>query len=287
MTTPRHGAERGAAALWVLACGAVVLAVAAALTVRSLAVLARHRAEAAADLAALSAAARIGIGGDPCAAAERIAAANGAQLVRCAPALDAGGRSGSVRVVVRVRARLPVVGTRTVLARARAARLPGAAAPAESRPDRSASAGWHAVWHADAVRNLSKTWGCRSPPRTKDITRVELTVTEHSGGAIPVVAVSGEVDVYAAPALREGLTDLLQSGKSVVVDLSDVAFLDSTGLGALVAARTTAAEHGASLPLVCTHQRILKLFTITGLDGVFQIHDTVDDAVAGLAGTAG
>ena len=66
-----------------------------------------------------------------------------------------------------------------------------------------------------------------------------------------------------------------------------VGFLDSTGLGALVAARTTAAEKGAALPLVCTHQRILKLFTITGLDGVFRIHDSVDGALAGLDDPAG
>ena len=113
--------------------------------------------------------------------------------------------------------------------------------------------------------------------------RVELTVTDHSDGAVPVVAVSGEVDVYAAPALREGLTELLSGGRSVVVDLTGVGFLDSTGLGALVAARTTASERGASLPLVCTHKRILKLFTITGLDGVFKIYDTVDAAIAGLS----
>jgi anti-sigma B factor antagonist len=111
---------------------------------------------------------------------------------------------------------------------------------------------------------------------------VELSVS--SDGGVPIVAVSGEVDVYSAPALRDGLADLLQQGKSVVVDLSQVGFLDSTGLGALVAARTTASEHGAGLPLVCTHQRILKLFTITGLDGVFQIFDSVPDAVASLAG---
>ena len=102
-------------------------------------------------------------------------------------------------------------------------------------------------------------------------------------GNVPVVAVFGEVDVYAAPALREGLTELLQDGSSVVVDLSEVGFLDSTGLGALVAARTTASDQGAALPLVCTHQRILKLFTITGLDGVFKIYDTVDAALAGLS----
>lgn len=111
---------------------------------------------------------------------------------------------------------------------------------------------------------------------------MELSVNNESGG-VPVVAVSGEVDVYSAPALRDGLADLLETGASVIVDLSDVGFLDSTGLGALVAARTAASEHGAALPLVCTHQRILKLFTITGLDGVFQIYDSVPEALAGLA----
>jgi anti-sigma B factor antagonist len=121
---------------------------------------------------------------------------------------------------------------------------------------------------------------------TKDGNRVELSVSKSGTDAVPVVAVSGEVDVYAAPTLREGLTDLLQEGRSVVVDLTEVGFLDSTGLGALVAARTSASEHGAELPLVCTHQRILKLFTITGLDGVFKIYDSVDAAIEGLRAAA-
>jgi anti-sigma B factor antagonist len=115
---------------------------------------------------------------------------------------------------------------------------------------------------------------------------VELSVSKQGDAEVPVVAVSGEVDVYSAPALRDGLTELLEAGTSVVVDLTDVGFLDSTGLGALVAARTTAAEHGASLPLVCTHQRILKLFTITGLDGVFRIHASVPEALDELDAAA-
>jgi len=114
--------------------------------------------------------------------------------------------------------------------------------------------------------------------------RVEISVSRQSVGGYPVVAVSGEVDVYSAPALKDSLTELLQSGvQTVVVDLSDVAFLDSTGLGALVEARAATNAAGGSLPLVCNHERILKLFAITGLDGVFSIHATVDDAVAALA----
>lgn len=121
------------------------------------------------------------------------------------------------------------------------------------------------------------------------MTRLDLSITREPGRGYPVVAVSGEVDVYSAPMLRDELAKLLDNGAgSVVVDLTDVGFLDSTGLGALVTARTAAAQGGGQLAVVCTHDRILKLFTITGLDGVFQIHPTVAEALSALpAPTAG
>ena len=113
---------------------------------------------------------------------------------------------------------------------------------------------------------------------------MELSVSRLSVGDVSVVAVSGEVDVYSAPSLKASLAELLQSGvTTVVVDLSGVGFLDSTGLGALVEARSATTEAGGSLPLVCAHERILKLFTITGLDGVFSIHPTVEAAVESVS----
>lgn len=113
---------------------------------------------------------------------------------------------------------------------------------------------------------------------------MELSVSHPIADGAPVVAVHGEVDVYSAPALKEQLTQLLQSGAhSVVVDLSGVAFLDSTGLGALVEARAATIDAGGSLALVCSHERILKLFTITGLDGVFAIRPTVKAALQALS----
>jgi len=115
--------------------------------------------------------------------------------------------------------------------------------------------------------------------------RVDVTVTSASEDSIPVVAVSGDVDVSSAPALKSRFAELIGSGATtLVVDLTDVAFLDSTGLGALVEARTQATDAGGSLSIVCTQERILKLFGITGLDGVFAIHGTVDEAVAALDG---
>ena len=125
MSTRARRGDRGAASVWVLACCALLLVVAGVATIRSLAVLARHRVESAADLAALAAAGRIGVGADECAAAGVIARANGARVSSCRVTLDAGKRSGSVVVRVRSDVGLPVVGTRSVTASARAGRLPG------------------------------------------------------------------------------------------------------------------------------------------------------------------
>jgi anti-sigma B factor antagonist len=113
---------------------------------------------------------------------------------------------------------------------------------------------------------------------------VDISVSQTSAGDVPILAVSGEVDVYSAPALKDRIGELIESGRNtLIVDLSGVAFLDSTGLGALVEARAATTDAGGSLPLVCNQERILKLFTITGLDGVFNIHSTISDAVSALA----
>ena len=107
-----------------------------------------------------------------------------------------------------------------------------------------------------------------------------LDVTERNG--IAVLAVRGEVDVYTAPRLREKLVELVSEGKQkIVVDLEGVDFLDSTGLGVLVGGLKRARSHEGDLSLVCTQHRILKVFEITGLTKVFDIHDSVDAATAG------
>lgn len=96
-----------------------------------------------------------------------------------------------------------------------------------------------------------------------------------------VLAVKGEVDVYTAPRLREKLVELVSQGRhQIVVDLAGVDFLDSTGLGVLVGGLKRLRSHDGDLALVCTHQRILKVFEITGLTQVFSIFESVDEAVA-------
>jgi anti-sigma B factor antagonist len=110
---------------------------------------------------------------------------------------------------------------------------------------------------------------------------VDLSLSTRTEGDRTVVSVGGEIDVYTAPKLREQLVDLVNAGQyHLVVDMEDVEFLDSTGLGVLVGGLKRVRAHDGSLRLVCTQERILKIFRITGLTKVFPIHDSVADAVA-------
>ncbi len=114
---------------------------------------------------------------------------------------------------------------------------------------------------------------------------MELTVATRREGVQTVISVSGEIDVYTAPTLRERLNELVADGEyHLVVDLGGVDFLDSTGLGVLVGGLKRARSHEGSLHLVCDQEKILKVFRLTGLTKVFPIHATLPDALA--AGSA-
>ncbi|HEX3540160.1 MAG TPA: STAS domain-containing protein [Acidimicrobiales bacterium] len=96
-----------------------------------------------------------------------------------------------------------------------------------------------------------------------------------------VLTVEGEIDVYTAPLLREKLVELADSHvPRIVVNLEPVEFLDSTGLGVLVAALNRFRRQEGDVELICSQPRILRVFEITGLTKVFTIHPTLDAASA-------
>ena len=110
---------------------------------------------------------------------------------------------------------------------------------------------------------------------------VDLKLGHYNKDGIDVVDVEGEIDVYTAPRLRELLIDLVnKKNYQLVVNMEKVEFLDSTGLGVLVGGLKRVRAHDGSLDLVCTQERILKIFRITGLTKVFGIHNSVDEAIA-------
>ena len=104
--------------------------------------------------------------------------------------------------------------------------------------------------------------------------------TRHENGHT-IIEVGGEIDVYTAPKLRDRITELVADGNfHLVVDMERVDFLDSTGLGVLVGGLKKVRAHDGSMQLICTQERLLKIFRITGLAKVFAIHGSQADALA-------
>jgi anti-sigma B factor antagonist len=97
-----------------------------------------------------------------------------------------------------------------------------------------------------------------------------------------VLEVTGEVDVYTAPKLRERIAELLDGGiRAIVIDLGRVEFMDSTGLGVLVGGLRKARAAHASFGVVCGKEPLLKIFRITALDQVLPLYPSIDAATSG------
>ncbi|MBM6404595.1 STAS domain-containing protein [Phycicoccus sp. CSK15P-2] len=110
---------------------------------------------------------------------------------------------------------------------------------------------------------------------------MELSVTTSRTDDVSVVTVDGEVDVHTAAQLRQALDQEIAEGfVRLVVDLDGVAFLDSTGLGVLVGRLKLVRNASGWMRIVCSSERILRVFRITGLDKVFGIHESLDAALA-------
>jgi anti-sigma B factor antagonist len=111
---------------------------------------------------------------------------------------------------------------------------------------------------------------------------VDLDVSTREEGGRVIVAAIGEVDVFTAPALDAELSRLTADGRhAIVVDLSRVDFLDSTGLSVLVKTLKRVREADGSLDVVVTADRVAKVFRLTGLDALIPLHASVGDALGG------
>jgi anti-sigma B factor antagonist len=107
--------------------------------------------------------------------------------------------------------------------------------------------------------------------------------TEQLGDDAYVISLAGEVVLYTAPEFKQQLLEVIgQGGKQVVVDFSNTTFIDSTTLGVLVGGVKRLRTNDGQLALVCSDRNITKIFEITGLDRVFTIYPTRDEAVANL-----
>lgn len=103
--------------------------------------------------------------------------------------------------------------------------------------------------------------------------------SEHGGDAI-VYRLRGSLDIATAPSLRAALLEAANEGKhDIIVDLSQLEFLDSTGLGALIGAHRRALENGGRVRLIVNEGPIQRLLTITGLMRIFSVYATIEGAL--------
>lgn len=110
---------------------------------------------------------------------------------------------------------------------------------------------------------------------------MELSLTERTAPPHHIIEVEGEIDVYTAPKFREAVVAAIDAGHTrLVIDIEKVAFLDSTGLGVLVGALKRVRADGGSLDIICTSDRLLRIFSITGLDKVFGLHASYEALAA-------
>ena len=115
------------------------------------------------------------------------------------------------------------------------------------------------------------------------IVPMSLDVTTEARDGITLVVLSGELDIYTVSTFRTDLETVDPAASSLVLDLSDVTLLDSSGLGALVSLLNRARAGDGQLGLICPQRRIRRVFEITGLRKAFVFGDDLDAVVAGLA----
>jgi anti-sigma B factor antagonist len=108
---------------------------------------------------------------------------------------------------------------------------------------------------------------------------MDLEISTTRDAEACVVKVTGEVDVYTSPQLKLSLLAAVSDACPVViVDLDGVGFIDSSGLGVLVGALRRAREADGDLRIVSGRDTVVKIFRITGLDRVFPVYTTLDEA---------
>ncbi|MBW4721096.1 STAS domain-containing protein [Saccharothrix obliqua] len=127
--------------------------------------------------------------------------------------------------------------------------------------------------------NVVATSGAGSTAESPRPGRVVRSVANPAEG-VTVVAVGGEIDMLTAPELRTSVLGRLDSGDTLVLDLSGVSFLGSAGLAVLVEASQHAKRRGTEFRVVAVERAVTRPLAATGLGEVFSVHGSVAEALA-------
>lgn len=112
-----------------------------------------------------------------------------------------------------------------------------------------------------------------------------MAVNMRQRGNVTILDLKGKITIGASElALREAVHNALNSGaKQIVINMKDVSTIDSSGIGELVSAYTSATNRGAKIRLACLPAKVQSVLTITQLAQVFDIDDTEDQSCTAFA----
>lgn len=113
-----------------------------------------------------------------------------------------------------------------------------------------------------------------------------LEITVEAGDAYTLCRPVGELDAYTVGRFREALSELSEA-QQLLIDLSEVPFMDSAGLGALIGGIRRAREAGGDVAVACGRPTLTRLLHTTGFDRIVAVTETVDDAADALASGQG
>lgn len=116
---------------------------------------------------------------------------------------------------------------------------------------------------------------------------MSLEVTTEQREDVTLVTLGGELDIYTVASFRQDLDQVDPAATPLVIDLTDVTLLDSSGLGALVSLLNRARAGQGKLGLICPHRRLRRVFEITGLRRAFVFGDDLDSVREALRAEVG
>lgn len=108
-----------------------------------------------------------------------------------------------------------------------------------------------------------------------------MDIVTSENGKVSIITIRGEVDLYNAKEIKDILDDLIKKQRyHVVIDLSDVPFMDSSGIGTLVTAMYRFKKFHGSLKVCNVSGSVAKVFKMTGMETHLEVHASIDEAVA-------
>lgn len=98
---------------------------------------------------------------------------------------------------------------------------------------------------------------------------------------VKILDITGEIDLYNAPEIKDSIqSEMENNNKKIIINLENVSYIDSSGIGALISSLSNLKKVGGGLKIINVYDSVKKVFELTKLTSFFEIYDSEDEAVA-------